>query len=119
MVFLSLRRESILKMGFDKVYDKGCRQSFQSHGEGHKTAANESNHKQDGPPLPGPLLPRREERENLSDGSVVLSGCAFPGGHFPARNFCSSCDNHPAFAALHGQRTVPSEQDMLAKCTQE
>src|SRR5438067_1539325 len=32
----------------------------------------------DGPPLPGPLLPRREERENSRSVWVLLSRCALP-----------------------------------------
>ena len=38
-----------------------------------------ANRKQDGPPLPSPLLPRREERENSRSGS---------GGNFKTRPFC-------------------------------
>src|SRR5437868_4772803 len=43
---------------------------------GTSLRAATSNRKQDGPPLPGPLLPRREERENAiirSQGSSFLA----------------------------------------------
>src|SRR6266849_5664342 len=38
-------------------------------GEGHNTAATKANRTQEGPPLPGPLLPRWEERETSRDGT--------------------------------------------------
>src|SRR5438552_2610 len=47
-------------------------------GEGHKIACTKARRKQDGPPLPSPLLPRREERENSHDGRI-LSRCARSG----------------------------------------
>src|SRR5438552_5320911 len=46
---------------------------------GHNAAFNNANRKQDGPPLPSPLLPRREERANAAAGS---------GGTVKTRPFC-------------------------------
>src|SRR6266446_8420076 len=48
----------------------------EGRGEGYPTAIPHAGHKQNKPPLPGPLLPRREEREKTAALSSVVQAAA-------------------------------------------
>src|SRR5260370_12449884 len=59
-------------------------------GEGHPTADAQASHKKNDPPLPSPLLPRREERENSSALFSVMQAAA------SSRNLSLPPDPSPA-----------------------